>query len=295
MSRQRSAEFSSARLNASTNAAVYSAGRNPSYKVRIIHSLRHVTMSLQILYCVETSTLFRLCSQSFFQNHSRCAGWVHTSRLSEMAATFSHFHVTVAIFHHSRPTCVNNFKHVAFLLCCAILCCYTGCEFHPPSHVYSLFTSTMILFMMVLTLLPLVQTAAMVTLLKSNQPSSNASTTDRNSSIYPDNENSASGVYALLAFGRVSPTHPEHPDTFIPHHFRKGVGNCPPNSSISPDTLSNQREHPPTISHQLHGEWSSGYGTLLEDVYRDRGDAAPRFTTNTRWGSCVLCEGGRVL
>lgn len=41
---------------------------------------------------------------------------------------------------------------------------------------------------------------------------------------------------------------------------------------------------PPIVRavHRPSGEWTSGFGTALEDVYRDRGKVSPRFTTKTR-------------
>lgn len=41
---------------------------------------------------------------------------------------------------------------------------------------------------------------------------------------------------------------------------------------------------PPIVraAHSPSGEWTSGFGTTLEDAYRDRGAVSPSFTTKTR-------------
>lgn len=101
-------------------------------------------------------------------------------------------------------------------------------------------------------------------------------------SIYPSSEAAASGVYSLLSFGYVPPTHPEHPDTFIPALLKleEEAGD-----TVTPWGKRRRRAAPSDISPSHHpcGGWSSGFGNSLEDVYRDRGTASPRLTTKTRY------------
>lgn len=109
--------------------------------------------------------------------------------------------------------------------------------------------------------------------------------------IYPSDQATASGVYSLLDFGCVPPEHPEHPDTFIPELMkaekekilereRAGTGGKgrrtarrSPRSGGAP--IAQAMHHP-------SGELISGFGTALEDVYRNRGTVSPCFTTKTR-------------
>lgn len=109
------------------------------------------------------------------------------------------------------------------------------------------------------------------------------SNTASGSSIYPSAEEAASGVYSLLSYGRVVANHPEHPDAFIPELLRKEWTGKHGRSTAP------RKEHDPAIRHsdsppllRSLGGWSTGFGTALEDVYRDRGALAPRFTTKSR-------------
>lgn len=87
-------------------------------------------------------------------------------------------------------------------------------------------------------------------------------------------EDLASGVYGLITYGRVSPTHPEHPDTFIPNLLA---------SRTSAASSGEEEEKPLPMMHAACGGWASGYGRAMKDVYRDVGDAAPRFTIKNRY------------
>lgn len=100
-------------------------------------------------------------------------------------------------------------------------------------------------------------------------------------SIYPRNAATASGVYSLLSLGYVSPTHPEHPDAFIPE-LLKMEEHAVEGANAWNERLRKGTPADSVPSHRPSGHWSSGFGCALEDVYRDRGVAAPRFTTKTR-------------
>lgn len=102
----------------------------------------------------------------------------------------------------------------------------------------------------------------------------------------------ASGVYSLLDYGRLPPTHPEHPDTFIPEFVKaKEAEEALERERVAKGgrrrwtTQRPQRPGDPPVVRAVHhpsGEWTSGFGTSLEDVYRGRGNISPRFTTKTR-------------
>lgn len=102
------------------------------------------------------------------------------------------------------------------------------------------------------------------------------------SSIYPPTQRTASGVYSLLSYGVVPPSHPEHPDSFIPHLIKWEADASGSGASMKTRL---QRVNSPAVPalHRPSGRWSSGFGGTLEDAYRDRGAAAPRFTTKTRY------------
>lgn len=122
---------------------------------------------------------------------------------------------------------------------------------------------------------------------------------------YPSGPAAASGVYSLLAYGRVPSTHPDHPDSFIPELMAQeaaGVDVEAPairrggRQRAASARMGKRREEregnqgaavgappPPPPPHRPVGDWTSGYGCELEDVYGNRGDAAPVLTTKTRW------------
>lgn len=111
---------------------------------------------------------------------------------------------------------------------------------------------------------------------------------------YPGNQATASGVYSLLSYGCVPSTHPEHPDSFIPHFLRREEEEAQrrerladgPKKIETPKRPRRERDLPMVCAvHSPSGEWTSGFGTTLEDVYRDRGVLSPSFTTKTR---CVV-------
>eukprot|EP00903_Cladosiphon_okamuranus_P009843 g9354.t1 len=113
--------------------------------------------------------------------------------------------------------------------------------------------------------------------------------------IYPSDQAMASGVYSLLDFGCVPPEHPEHPDAFIPELLKAmeqeekeraamgGKGKWTfRRAGRSGDAPVAKAVHHPS------GEWASGFGTALEDAYRDRGAVSPCFTTKTSSFSGVI-------
>lgn len=107
--------------------------------------------------------------------------------------------------------------------------------------------------------------------------------------MYPISQAAASGVYSLLDFGFVLPEHPEHPDTFIPEFLKvKEKEERERDATGSKSTWTARRSSRsgdgPVVQavHQPSGGWASGFGTALEDVYRDRGTVSPCFTTKTR-------------
>lgn len=100
--------------------------------------------------------------------------------------------------------------------------------------------------------------------------------------MYPSTEQTASGVYSLVKYGHVSESHVEHPDTFIPELLRlEQSGDYDTRSVEEKIRLMNRQVVPPP--HRSTGAWISGFGRTLEDVYRNRGVYAPRFTTKTRY------------
>lgn len=110
----------------------------------------------------------------------------------------------------------------------------------------------------------------------------------RASGIYPPTQRTASGVYSLLNYGVLPPSHPEHPDAFIPHLIKREVDAF--GSGATMKTRLRRLNSPAVpVLHRPSGGWSSGFGDTLEDVYRDRGVAAPRFTTKTR---CSIIDYG---
>ena len=116
-----------------------------------------------------------------------------------------------------------------------------------------------------------------------------APSTSNPKDIYPSDQATASGVYSLLNFGCVPPEHPEHPDAFIPELLkvmREEEKERAATGGKGRWTFRRSRRwrDPPIaqVMHQPSGEWASGFGTVLEDVYRDRGTVSPYFTTKTR-------------
>lgn len=116
-----------------------------------------------------------------------------------------------------------------------------------------------------------------------------ASPTTSSKDIYPSDQATASGVYSLLDFGCVPPEHPEHPDTFIPEMLK--VVEKEEKESAATGVKGRwtfrrpRRSRDTPIAQAVHhpsGVWASGFGTALEDVYRDRGTVSPCFTTKTR-------------
>ena len=81
------------------------------------------------------------------------------------------------------------------------------------------------------------------------------------------------------------PSHPEHPDAFIPHLINRET-EAEDNEGTIKARLRKQTPSGVPVVHRPSGVWSSGFGSTLEDVYRDRGAMAPRFTTKTR---CIVC------
>ncbi|CAM9749843.1 unnamed protein product [Ectocarpus sp. 4 AP-2014] len=116
--------------------------------------------------------------------------------------------------------------------------------------------------------------------------------------VYPSSQATASGVYCLLNYGCVPPTHPEHPDTFIPEWLKRKE-----QEEISRQELlkmgggkvwkprRNRRTRGAPVvpaEHRPSGEWVSGFGDTLEDAYRDRGAVSPSFTTKTSSFSGII-------
>ena len=98
--------------------------------------------------------------------------------------------------------------------------------------------------------------------------------------MYPASEQTASGVYSLVTYGHVSASHVEHPDTFITELLRQEQsGDCGTRSLE--DTIQFMNRQVAPLPHRLTGPWKSGFGSTLEDVYRNKGVSAPRFTTKT--------------
>ncbi|CAM9192310.1 unnamed protein product [Hapterophycus canaliculatus] len=114
-------------------------------------------------------------------------------------------------------------------------------------------------------------------------------------STYPDTQATASGVYSLLSYGCVPSTHPEHPDSFIPHFVRqeeekaKSRERLDDEKKMIPQSPHRARD-PPTVraAHSPSGDWTSGFGATLEDAYRDRGAVSPSFTTKTSAFSGII-------
>ena len=133
---------------------------------------------------------------------------------------------------------------------------------------------------------PLSQAEAQTRLSADGTPPAPSLVSPRNpsaSSVYPRTQRTASGVYSLLNYGVVPPSHPEHPDAFIPQLMKReaeAFGN-----GATMKTRARRKNPGVPVLHRPSGGWSSGFGGTLEDAYRDRGAAAPRFTTKTR---CTL-------
>ncbi|CAM9105529.1 unnamed protein product [Scytosiphon promiscuus] len=115
-------------------------------------------------------------------------------------------------------------------------------------------------------------------------------------STYPGSQATASGVYSLLSYGSVPSTHPEHPDSFIPHfsEWEKVEAQRREQSNIDVKKRAHQRPRRAKdapiarATHSRSGEWTSGFGATLEDAYRDRGAVSPSFTTKTSTFSGII-------